>query len=252
MDDGARPVLRSTWTVAEAGAHIAVGARVYAASARADLDSLHPYMPAIESYADRMNAVTASTLEMVAERSPAALAGLITDAVQDYLAATAGMAPEARLQTPWYAPDASLSVTASTCLLLGEQVIHGYDVARTLRQPWPISRSAALLLLNAFEAMLPVVVDPGASSSVRTACVMHLRGGPQLYVTVDRGRVDVSRDHLAGGARADCHISADPVAFVLVAYGRVNQWQAIATGKLTAWGRRPWRALSFRGLFHNP
>lgn len=250
-NDGAGPVHRSDWTVAEVGAHMVVAPRVYAASARGDLEPFRAYMPAIESYHDRMTAVTTATLETVAERSPASLAGLITDAVQDYLAATAGMPAEARLQTPWYAPDASLSVTASTCLLLGEQVIHGYDVARTLRRQWPISRSAALLLVNAFEAMLPVVVDPDAAAGVRMQCVMHIRGGPQLHVRLDDGRVDVRRDPY-DGERPDCHISAEPVAFLLVGYGRINQWQAIATGRLTAWGRKPWRALSFRALFHNP
>jgi hypothetical protein len=40
--------------------------------------------------------------------------------------------------------------------------------------------------------------------------------------------------------RVDCHVSADPVALLLIAYGRRSQWVPILTGKLIAWGRQPW------------
>ena len=38
----------------------------------------------------------------------------------------------------------------------------------------------------------------------------------------------------------DCHVSADPVALLLVAYGRRSQWVPILTGRLVAGGRKPW------------
>ena len=42
------------------------------------------------------------------------------------------------------------------------------------------------------------------------------------------------------GESVDCHVSADPVALLLVAYGRRSQWVPILTGRLVAWGRKPW------------
>ena len=50
----------------------------------------------------------------------------------------------------------------------------------------------------------------------------------------------------------DCHISADPVAFLIVAYGRGSQWPPILRGKITAWGRKPWRAFGLMRLLVNP
>ena len=42
--------------------------------------------------------------------------------------------------------------------------------------------------------------------------------------------------------RIDVHISGDPVATLLVVYKRRSQWPSILTGRLAAWGRKPWVA----------
>ncbi len=55
-----------------------------------------------------------------------------------------------------------------------------------------------------------------------------------------------------GPFRPDAVISAAPTAFLLVVYKRISQWNAIVTGRFVAWGRKPWKALSFAGLLHNP
>ncbi|MGH3946139.1 MAG: hypothetical protein ACRDSI_14000, partial [Pseudonocardiaceae bacterium] len=52
--------------------------------------------------------------------------------------------------------------------------------------------------------------------------------------------------------RVDCHISADPVAMLMVFWSRQSQWTAIAKGKLMAWGRKPWLGPQFRALMRNP
>jgi hypothetical protein len=48
---------------------------------------------------------------------------------------------------------------------------------------------------------------------------------------------------------ADCRISADPVAFLLTGADRESQWKAVLTGKMLAFGRKPWLALRFKKLF---
>ncbi len=47
-------------------------------------------------------------------------------------------------------------------------------------------------------------------------------------------------------------ISADPVAFLLVGYGRIGQWGQILRGKLVASGRKPWLGLGFGKLLTSP
>jgi hypothetical protein len=52
--------------------------------------------------------------------------------------------------------------------------------------------------------------------------------------------------------RPDVVLSADPVACLLVFYSRRSQWPEILRGRMLAWGRRPWLALSFVKRFHQP
>lgn len=40
----------------------------------------------------------------------------------------------------------------------------------------------------------------------------------------------------------DFFLSADPVAYLLVALGRRSRWWAGVRGKIVAGGRKPWRA----------
>jgi hypothetical protein len=53
---------------------------------------------------------------------------------------------------------------------------------------------------------------------------------------IDDGRVTTD----VPGVPVDCHVSADPVALLFVAYGRRSQWGPILTGRMLAWGRKPW------------
>jgi hypothetical protein len=50
----------------------------------------------------------------------------------------------------------------------------------------------------------------------------------------------------------DCVISADPVTFLLVVYGRLPSSQAFQRGGMTATGRRPWLGLHYKQLFFDP
>jgi hypothetical protein len=35
-------------------------------------------------------------------------------------------------------------------------------------------------------------------------------------------------------------------------YARESQWKQIATGRMLAWGRKPWLALTLTSRFHKP
>lgn len=89
---------------------------------------------------------------------------------------------------------------------------------------------------------------PAGRAKARAAYEISIRGGERFSVVVDGDGATVG----PAAIRVDCHISAGPVALLLVAYGRRSQWGPILTGKTVAWGRRPWLALSFRSLFSSP
>ncbi|HEY3239026.1 MAG TPA: maleylpyruvate isomerase N-terminal domain-containing protein [Acidimicrobiia bacterium] len=248
--DGRLRVERSEWTVGEVGAHLVMGFRANRSVLEGRTDVVPSDFPAGSNFAQRLAAVTSAMLSVEPERDPAVLADLLAAEAARFLATSAGHPAEERLPTPWYGDDSSLSLAAVTCLLLGEQLIHGRDLALTLRRPWPISADDAKLLAGAYPSMLPLAIDPGAAAGADLTCEIRLRdGGARFVVRIRDATVEIEG---SDARRVDCHLSADPVAFALVAYGRVSQWDAIARGQLMAWGRKPWKALTFRQLFFNP
>ncbi|PLS75250.1 MAG: hypothetical protein CYG61_08240 [Actinobacteria bacterium] len=105
-------------------------------------------------------------------------------------------------------------------------------------------------MAGAVPPMLPLALDPVAARGKRVTYDVRVRGGPQFSVRVADGAATVEPG--APGGTVDCHLSVDPVAFLLVGYGRVSQWGPIAKGAMVAWGRRPWLGLQFKALFVNP
>jgi len=249
VPDGDLPVTGSAWTVGEVGAHLVAVLREYTRAVDGSFDAVSPYIPDTEVFADRLSAVTAGTLELVSERRPDVLASLVVDAAQAYLAATARRSPDEAVRTPWYGSQASLSLGVATCLLVGEQVIHGYDIARTVRRRWPISNAEALLTVPVAQAMVPLIVNPEAARGLTTSFEVRPWGGPRFVVRFRDGAPVVEP---ADGQAVDCRLSAHPVDLMLVVYGRIGQWGPIVRGRLRAWGRRPWLGLRFKSLFYNP
>jgi hypothetical protein len=247
-----RPERRATgldWTLAETAAHLVVGLRGYTDAVRGDLTEWERHLQPSPVFRERLSGMTASSLAAVPSRDPGVLSRELTGALDAFLEAGAGASPELRVPTPWYGADATLPLGVATCLLLGEQVIHGLDIARTLGRPWPITRAHALLLMPVFMTMMPLAVDPERTRATRAAFAMHVRGGPNFVLRVDRGTAAIEP---LGSQRVDCHISGDPVSLTLAGYGRISQWRAIARGGMLAWGRRPWMGLRMLGLFFNP
>ena len=249
IDAPTRGTDRLTWTLAETAAHMVVGLRGYAGSVRGTLDIWQSHIPATDVFADRLAGMTASSLEAVPERDPATLARLLSEAAADYLSVTAGLPADHPVETPWYGDGATLRLDAATALLLGEQLIHGHDLATTLRRPWPITGTQAAMVLPAAKAMLPRAVRADATRDLDLTYAIHVRGCDGFTVRVVRGTASVEP---LDGRRADCHLSFDPVAFMLVGYGRISPWAAILRGQALAYGRRPWLGTRFKKLFVNP
>jgi hypothetical protein len=160
-------VVGSRWTVGDVGAHLAVSLLAFTGAARSDVSLAAPFVPDGAGFAERVAAVTAGTLGLETERRPAMLADLIEKRVGGFLAATAGRAGGDAVSTPWYRPDATLSLGAATALLTGEQLVHGYDLAVTLRRTWPIDPAAARLVVRVAAWMMPLAADPSALAGLR-------------------------------------------------------------------------------------
>jgi uncharacterized protein (TIGR03083 family) len=180
------------------------------------------------------------------ERAPSVLAKRLEANTHRYLAETAEL--PATQPVPFFG-GVTIELAAQSAILLGEFVVHGHDVARSISRPWPIEAAHARLTIAAITALLPRYVDQVHAAGLTATYQVRLRGGPSFQMRFDRGTATVEPPQ--PGA-ADCRLTVDPVAFLLVVYGRRSQWPGILRGQLRAWGRRPWLGLRFQRLFVRP
>jgi len=132
---------------------------------------------------------------------------------------------------------------------LGELLVHGLNLARARQRRWPIRAEQAVAVFDGLIPALPAFARPSVAARATGVYHIHLRGGPHYTLEVKAGdmRVDFGRPQ-----RAQLHVSADPLAYLLVGYGRVSRWSAPARGKILAWGTRPWLALRLANLIEQP
>jgi hypothetical protein len=238
-----------TWTAGETAAHVVGDLRDYTSAVTR---YAHGYM----THADRNSGspsalsaiVNARHLTVVPERNLPRLADMVEAEVERYLAvaaATADQSEGAAIQTP---NGLVLTVPTMTTLLLGEQLIHGLDIARAAQIAWPISRTDALFVIPGVLSVAPQYLHPRRSANLSVSYELRMRGGSRYRMVIRYGAAVVT----APGAKADCTITADPVAFLLLGYGRAPQWPQIVRGKLRAGGRKPWLATRFGGLLTSP
>lgn len=133
-----------------------------------------------------------------------------------------------------------------TATLLGEALVHGYDIARAEALPWRIEPEHAVLTLEGMAPVLVHFVDEEAAADLDACFEIRLRGGSTSYWNFEGGRLAVGDSAIR---LTDCHISADPVTFLLISYNRIGSTVPALSGKIRIWGRRPWLATRLGGVF---
>ncbi|WP_329625294.1 maleylpyruvate isomerase family mycothiol-dependent enzyme [Streptomyces sp. NBC_01255] len=236
---GGLPVPRSVWTVGEAAAHLA-----QANALMADLAAGHE-RPYGDGTPGSLAEANERALAGFAERDPALLADMITAQAEAFLDAVERRRPDEVLTTPL----GTMSPAVLGSYLLTHMLGHGYDLALALGRPHMADAHRVALTLPFMFVAMPRVADPAAVAGLTAAFAVRLRGGPAFGVTVTDGEVRVAPEP---PARPDCTILTDPVAFHLLALGRLDPWPVIARGKALGWGRKPWLAPRFPRLFRAP
>lgn len=235
-----------SWTAAETAAHVVGDLRDYtqALTRKAGGYMTHANRPTA-SPSQLSAQVNARHLEELPERNMARLADHLEEAAARYLDIAADADLVAEIETP-----NALVIAPPTmaCLLLGEQLVHGLDIARAGRLPWQVSASDALLVTPGVMAVMPQYLRPARAAGVRMSFELRLRGGPSYRMAIADGAARITD----AGERADCRITADPVDFLLLGYGRVSQWSVLLRGRLRPGGRKPWLAGRFGTLLDSP
>jgi uncharacterized protein (TIGR03083 family) len=249
------------WNIAEVAMHLSQTWILMPDLARRDLSRIHAVVPGMAGVAgdswvrDMWDHADSTTLAVRSdpERDLAALADRIEERAQEYLAESAKHSPDE--PRPWLIEGTTVPLSALTGHLLNETVMHGYDIAHAAGRKWRIEPDHAAMVVRQFFVSVIQTADPRVFVNHAQAAGLYaiydirLRGHDRLNYIFDDGSLTVEEP---SARPVDCHISADPAAFVMVFWQRQSQWNAIAKGQLIAWGRKPWLGLKFRSLIRNP
>jgi uncharacterized protein (TIGR03083 family) len=235
------------WNVAEIAAHLVGELKDCAGFVTGERNAREHLVAGADRQtpSQRTALANARQLEDFGERDVPRLADMLVPAADGFIAAAVQRPADARILT---ANGLSITVPMMTAALLGEQLIHGLDIARAARLPWHIARGDAILVTAGAMAMVPDYLDHQQAAELRLSYDLRFRGGTRYRLAIDHGRATIGDS----GPKADCVISADPVAFLLVGYGRTGQWGQILRGKIVAGGRKPWLGLKFGRLITGP
>jgi hypothetical protein len=261
VTDPARPAV-GDWNLGEVAMHLSQVWLAVPGLARADMSEVYEILPSAAQTAAGslvrdirdLGDTTMLAVKSDPERDLHVLADRIEARAARYLAEVEGHSPDE--QRAWVVEGATVSLLTLTCHLLSETIMHGYDIARAARQPWRIEPANAALVLSGFfvkilGALAPTALVHSVWGANATATFdLRIRGGDRHHFVFNGGQLHI--EDPSPHRRVDCHISADPVALLLLMWGRRSQWRAIARGQLVAWGRRPWLGPRLRAMLQNP
>jgi len=133
--------------------------------------------------------------------------------------------------------------------VLGEMLVHGYDIALAGHRGWPIDPDAAAAALRGGNAARPAWVDPARACGLIGRVELRARDQPHCRWQFDEGRLEVAP---AEPWRPDVVISAPAAELLLFLHDRMSPWPALATGRVRMWGRRPGLAARTATAFRCP
>lgn len=184
-------------------------------------------------------------LEEEPERDPGKLAEGFDAVLEEFVTEAASRDPK---QPVRISQGATTTVATVVGILLGELILHGYDIAQTIGKSLTIDPEAARQAVYSTASTLALAVNEETTRDLDVRLEMRIRGGKRFVVHIDHGS---ARTEPAGG-KVDVVMSGDPVAYLLVGYGRQGPGPQVLKGKMLSWGRRPLLATKLPVFFRQP
>jgi len=224
------------WSITDVFGHVAMEPARYR-----DLARGHGTWPTRAADLPEFNAEQVATLPTRDLRS---LATILHAGLEDFLATITELGPGAHMM---FDGDQRIRVDRALGTLIGEFLVHGYDIARTLGKRWPIEREYVPMVLTGMHQIMPGWLDPARASGHTATYHVRLRRGPMQIYAFRNGALTIGES-----GRPDVRITADPATWLLLVYGRGSAARAALTGKVVASGRRPWLAPGLAKRFLPP
>ena len=224
VGDGGTPVPGMRWTVSEIGAHVVQSA----VNARDAVEGRGSAYAGVGFDAG----IDENLVAALPERDPARLADLVE---RSYLALAESLTGCPESMPCGVIED--LTPSGVRGILALDFMLHGSQIAgargRHFDFPGEAMRRCAALVL-------PTLARRGEAGDLSATFSLRLRGAEPLLFGWDRGRawVDDGFPH-----RVDCHIVAEPRAFLLQGIGLVPLWKLVLSGRMLSYGRRPWLSM---------
>ncbi len=248
------------WKLTDVAMHLSQAWVIVPCMARRDLSRVYEVLPGMTATPSgspiddiwELGDMTKLGVASDPERDLSVLADRIDTRAAEFFSESANASPDE--QFAWLVEGSTVSRATLTCHLLNETIVHGYDVGLAAGVPWKIDRAYAAMVLAGFVIPVLQALDPRAMVDQEKAAGLHatfdvrLRGGARFDFVFDDGAMRIEPP---AGRRADCHLSVDPVAMLMVGWDRKSQWPAIAKGQFVAWGRKPWLGPRFASLLRS-
>jgi uncharacterized protein (TIGR03083 family) len=248
------PIPGSEWTVRDAAAHLVSSLAIYCEVANGMPSPIE--LPQLDArgrplrdgvrFQQAVALYNAQRLADLPEHAPVALAQLVLEGAGRLVDTTAGRPGDQRVSFHWGLP---FTLDGVVCCALGEQLLHGYDMATAAGYPWPIDPGHAALVVHGLAPLFELTVNPDTTGGLTVAYEVELRGAGRSVVRFVDGELGMDPGY---AGPVDCTISADPVGYLLVGAGRLSPLAAVALGLMSAGGPHPELALRFPGLFTYP
>ena len=234
--DPALPLPRSQWSVADVAGHVLTVLRRYRGN---------PTLGDTPRDVDRINA------EELAALGTVPLAELLEEIDRELklFRDTWSTAQGLTLTDPVpFHGGAAVDIAAALSNIVGEFLIHGYDVAAATGVRWPIDPLDARLILNGVLQIVPAYAVRSATERLRMR--LDVAGAHPWVLDFDRGRLTSRRatEH----EPVDVAVRAPADVLVLSLYSRLTPMQAARRRLLVVGGRRPWKVLRLSRLIEQP
>ena len=152
-----------------------------------------------------------------------------------------------RMRVPFHG-GANIDFAAALSNIIGELLIHGYDVAQAAGRPWALDDRDALLILNGGVQILPAYAVRNTPQSLRVR--LSVPGALPWLLDFNRGQLTSTPS--SEDADVDAVVRVPAPTLTLALYSRLSAPMALRGGLRVVGGRRPWRILRLPALIERP